>query len=202
MLLNPFLTGSLEYALNSLFSYNRSTKSVAKCLSGKVLQIDIEELDSPLVLLFNNRGANVLSKYSDQSDCTVRSRVVGLLQLLDHKKLPLLAHRGELIVEGDIQLIQSFMVLLDLVEWDLAEGLAPYIGDIAAQHIIETLEKKAHLLKDKIEHCQYEIAETLIEEWRVAQGESQIAWLKESVNAVTRRTQALIVRMNQLEAMR
>ena len=39
--------------------------------------------------------------------------------------------------KGDIQVVQNFVALTDLAEFDPAELLAPFIGDIAAEGIRE-----------------------------------------------------------------
>ena len=102
--------------------------------AGKVLRIELEELASPLVLVFSELRVDVLGQSEDSADCTVRSRIPALLKLRDRQQLPVLMRSGELTVEGDIQVVQQLVGLLDLAEWDPAEWLAPYIGDIAARH--------------------------------------------------------------------
>ncbi len=202
MLFTPLLTGALETSLNSLLFHDRSMKSARQRLAGKVLRIELKELASPLVLVFSERRVDVLGQYEDNADCTVRSRIPALLKLRDRQQLPVLMRCGELMAEGDIQVVQQWVALLDLAEWDPAEWLAPYIGDIAAQGITQALGKGASLLKAGLQRWQHEMAETLTEEWRVAPGSREVAWFNEDVDAVTHSTQALIARMNQLEGKR
>ncbi|NIG62927.1 MAG: SCP2 domain-containing protein [Serratia symbiotica] len=202
MLFTPLLTGALETSLNSLLFYDRSMKSARQRLVGKVLRIELKELASPLVLIFSERRVDVLGQYEDIADCTVRSCIPALLKLRDRQKLPVLMRCGELMAEGDIQVVQHWVSLLDLAECDPAEWLAPYIGDIAAQGITQALGKGARLLKSGLQRLQHEMAETLTEEWRVAPGSLELAWFNEDVDAVTYSTQALIYRMNQLEGKR
>ncbi|NIH16125.1 ubiquinone biosynthesis protein UbiJ [Serratia symbiotica] len=202
MLFTPLLTGALETSLNSLLFHDRSMKSARQRLVGKVLRIELKELASPLVLVFSERRVDVLGQYEDNVDCTVRSRIPALLKLRDRQKLPVLMRCGELMAEGDIQVVQQWVALLDLAEWDPAEWLAPYIGDIAAQGITQALGKGARLLKAGLQRWQHDMAETLTEEWRVAPGSLEVAWFNEDVDAVTHSTQALIASMNQLEGKR
>ncbi|MEN1494743.1 hypothetical protein AAIH17_36605, partial [Pseudomonas aeruginosa] len=42
-------------------------------------------------------------------------------------------------VQGDIQVVQNFVALADLAEFDPAELLAPYTGEIAAEGISKAL---------------------------------------------------------------
>jgi ubiquinone biosynthesis protein UbiJ len=202
MLFVPLLTGALEISLNSLLFHDRSMKSARQRLAGKVLRIELKELVSPLVLVFSERRVDVLGQYEDIADCTVRSCIPALFKLRDRQQLLVLMRCGELIVEGDIQVMQQWVALLDLAEWDPAEWLAPHIGDIAAQGITQALGKGARLLQADLQRWQHETAETLTEEWRVAPGSREVAWLYQNINAVTYSTQALIARMDQLEGKR
>lgn len=202
MLFTPLLTGALETSLNSLLFHDRSMKSARQRLAGKVLRIELKELASPLVLVFSKQRVDVLGQYEDNADCTVRSCIPALLKLRARQQLPVLIRCSELMAAGDIQVLQQCIALLDLAEWDPAEWLAPYIGDIAAQGIIQALGKGASLLKAGLQRHQHEISETLTEEWRVAPGSREVAWFNEDVEAVTHSTQALIARTNQLEGKR
>jgi ubiquinone biosynthesis protein UbiJ len=202
MLLTPLLTGVLETSLNSLLFRDRSMKAARQRLVGKVLRIELQELASPLVLIFSEQRVDVLGQSDDTADCTVRSRISVLLKLRDRQQLSPLMRSGELIVEGDIQVVQQLVGLLDLAEWDPAEWLAPYIGDIAAEGVTQVLGKGANLLKAGLQRQQHYVAETLTEEWRMAPGPLEVVWFNEEVDATVRNVEALIARMDKLEGKR
>ncbi|BEN52226.1 SCP2 domain-containing protein [Serratia marcescens] len=199
MLFTPLLTAALETSLNNLLFRDRSMKAARQRLAGKVLRIELEELASPLVLVFSELRVDVLGQSEDSADCTVRSRIPVLLKLRDRQQLPVLMRSGELTVEGDVQ---QLVGLLDLAEWDPAEWLAPYIGDIAAQGITQALGKGASLLKAGFMRRQQDMAETLTEEWRLAPGPLEVVWFNEEVDALARSAEALFARMDKLEGKR
>lgn len=132
----------------------------------------------------------------------MRTRIPALLKLRDRQQLSQLMRSGELIVEGDIQVVQQWVGLLDLAEWDPAEWLAPYVGDIAAQGITQAVAKGAGLLKTGLQRQQRYVAETLTEEWRGAPGPLELAWFNEEVDAVARSVETLFARLGQLEGKR
>jgi ubiquinone biosynthesis protein UbiJ len=202
MLLTPLLTGVLETSLNSLLFRDRSMKAARQRLAGKVLRIELQELSSPLVLLFSEQRVDVLGQSEDSADCTVQTRVPVLLKLRDRQQLSPLMRSGELIVEGDIQVVQQLVGLLDLAEWDPAEWLAPYVGDIAAQGVSQIVGKGLGLLKSGLQSQQRYVAETLTEEWRMAPGPLEVVWFNEEVDATVRSVDALIARLDQLEGKR
>lgn len=202
MLLTPLLTGVLETSLNSLLFRDRSMKAARQRLAGKVLRIELQELSSPLVLLFSEQRVDVLGQSEDSADCTVQTRVPVLLKLRDRQQLSPLMRSGELIVEGDIQVVQQLVGLLDLAEWDPAEWLAPYVGDIAAQGVSQIVGKGLGLLKSGLQSQQRYVAETLTEEWRMAPGPLEVVWFNEEVDATVRSVDALIARLDTLESKR
>lgn len=202
MLLTPLLTGVLETSLNSLLFRDRSMKAARQRLAGKVLRIELQELSSPLVLLFSEQRVDVLGQSEDRADCTVQTRVPVLLKLRDRQQLSPLMRSGELIVEGDIQVVQQLVGLLDLAEWDPAEWLAPYVGDIAAQGVSQIVGKGLGLLKSGLQSQQRYVAETLTEEWRMAPGPLEVVWFNEEVDATLRSVDALIARLDKLEGKR
>lgn len=202
MLLTPLLTGVLETSLNSLLFRDRSMKTARQRLAGKVLRIELQELSSPLVLLFSEQRVDVLGQSEDRADCTVQTRVPVLLKLRDRQQLSPLMRSGELIVEGDIQVVQQLVGLLDLAEWDPAEWLAPYVGDIAAQGVSQIVGKGLSLLKSGLQSQQRYVAETLTEEWRMAPGPLEVVWFNEEVDATVRSVDALIARLDKLEGKR
>lgn len=199
MLLTPLLTGVLETSLNSLLFRDRSMKAARQRLAGKVLRIELQELSSPLVLLFSEQRVDVLGQSEDRADCTVQTRVPVLLKLRDRQQLSPLMRSGELIVEGDIQVVQQLVGLLDLAEWDPAEWLAPYVGDIAAQGVSQIVGKGLGLLKSGLQSQQRYVAETLTEEWRMAPGPLEVVWFNEEVDATVRATEALNARLATME---
>lgn len=202
MLLTPLLTGVLETSLNSLLFRDRSMKAARQRLAGKVLRIELQELSSPLVLVFSELRVDVLGQSEDCADCTVQTRVPVLLKLRDRQQLSPLMRSGELIVEGDIQVVQQLVGLLDLAEWDPAEWLAPYVGDIAAQGLSQMVGKGLGLLKSGLQSQQRYVAETLTEEWRMAPGSLEVVWFYEEVDAAARSVDALIARLDKLEGNR
>lgn len=95
----------------------------------------LKGFSTPLVLVFSERQVDVLGAWEGEADCTVITQASVLPKLRDRQQLAALIRSGELEVQGDIQVVQNFVVLADLAEFDPAELLAPYTGDIAAESI-------------------------------------------------------------------
>ena len=122
-----------------------------------------------------------------------------LPKLRDRQQLTALIRSGELEVEGDIQVVQNFVALTDLAEFDPAELLAPFIGDIAAEGIGKILHGGASFARKNLQRQQRYAAEVLTEEWRMAPGPLEVAWFAEETAAVERAVDALTKRLEKLE---
>ena len=116
------------------------------------------------------------------------------------QQLAALIRSGELEVQGDIQVVQNFVALADLAEFDPAELLAPYTGDIAAESIGKAVRGGAKFLRHGFQRQQRYAVEAITEEWRMAPGPLEVAWFAEETAAVERAVDSLTTRLEKLEA--
>ncbi len=199
MPLKPLMTGSIETAINALLWREKALKPARQRLIGKVLRVELKEFSSPLVLVFSERQVDVLGAWEGEADCTVITRVSVLPQLRNRQQLTALIRNNDLEVQGDLQVVQNLVSLADLAEFDPAELLAPYTGDIAAEGVSKLLRGGAKFLQHGLARQQHYVAETLTEEWRLAPGALEVAWFAEETAAVERELAALTKRLEKLE---
>lgn len=199
MPLKPLMTGSIETAINALLWREKALKPARQRLIGKVLRVELKEFSSPLVLVFSERQVDVLGAWEGEADCTVITWVSVLPQLRNRQQLTALIRNNDLEVQGDLQVVQNLVSLADLAEFDPAELLAPYTGDIAAEGVSKLLRGGAKFLQHGLARQQRYVAETLTEEWRLAPGALEVAWFAEETAAVERELAALAKRLEKLE---
>ncbi|MEX3022513.1 SCP2 domain-containing protein [Kluyvera sp. STS39-E] len=199
MPLKPLVTGSIETAINTLLWRENALKPARQRLIGKVLRIELKEFSSPLVLVFSERQVDVLGAWEGEADCTVITRVSVLPQLRNRQQLTALIRNNDLEVQGDLQVVQNLVSLADLAEFDPAELLAPYTGDIAAEGVSKLLRGGAKFVQHGLARQQRYVSEALTEEWRLAPGALEIAWFAEETMAVERELAALTQRLEKLE---
>ena len=195
----PLLTAGIESALNAFLWRSGALKAARQRLFGKVLRIELKEFSSPLVLVFSERQIDVLSAWESEADCTVITRLGVLPQLRNRQQLTALIRSGDLAVEGDLQVVQNLVALMDLAELDPAELLAPYTGDIIAEGVSKTLRGGAHFLLRGFQRQQRYVADAITEEWRMAPGPLEVAWFAEESAATARDVDALARRLEKLE---
>lgn len=200
MPITPLITAGIEGALNAFLYQDRALKSARQRLQGKVLRIALREFSTPLVLVFSEQQVDVLGQWEGETDCSVTTRLSVLPELRNRQQLTALIRRGDLEVEGDIQVVQNLVSLMDLAEFDPAELLAPYIGDIAAEGLGKLFRTGARIVKKGVVRNQRYLAEAVTEEWRMAPGPLEVAWFAEETDALARSLDALIGRLETLEA--
>ena len=199
MPIKPLVTAGIENVLNTFLYRSPALKTARQRLNGKVLRIVLKEFSTPLVLVFSERQLNVLGEWEGEADCSVITHMSVLPKLRDRQQLTALIRSGELEVEGDLQVVQNFVALADLAEFDPAELLAPYIGDIAAESISKVLRGGSSFLLKGLQRQQRYVAEVITEEWRMAPGTLESAWFAEETSAVERAVDALTKRLEKLE---
>ena len=200
MPVTPMITAGIEGALNAFLYRDRALKSARQRLQGKVLRVALREFSTPLILIFSERQVDVLGQWEGETDCSVTMRLSVLPELRNRQQLTALIRRGDLEGEGDIQVVQNFASLMDLAEFDPAELLAPYIGDIAAEGLSKVFRSGARMVKKSVGRNQRYLAEAVTEEWRMAPGSLEVAWFAEETDALARSLDALISRLDTLEA--
>lgn len=195
----PMVAAGIERVLNTFLYREGALKSARQRLYGKVLRVVVQEFSSPFVLVFSEQQIDVLSEWEGEADCSVITQLRVLPKLRDRQQLAALIRSGELEVQGDIQVVQNLASLMDLAEFDPAEVLAPWTGDIAAEGISKFLRGGARFFNRGFQRQQRYVAEVLTEEWRVAPGALEVAWFSEETAAVERAAEALAKRLDKLE---
>ena len=195
----PLVTAGIENVLNTFLYRSPALKTARQRLNGKVLRVVLKEFSTPLVLVFSERQLDVLGEWEGEADCSVITHMNVLPKLRDRQQLTALIRSGELEVEGDLQVVQNFVALADLAEFDPAELLAPYTGDIVAEGIGKFIRGGSSFLSNGMQRQQRYVAEVLTEEWRMAPGPLEMAWFAEESAAVERAVDAFTQRLEKLE---
>jgi ubiquinone biosynthesis protein UbiJ len=200
LLLTSLFTAAIETPLNHVLFKDNSSKVARQRLAGKVLRIVLAELDTPLTLLFHPQQVDVVSDWLGEVDCCLTLHLSSLAKLRDRQQLSPMIRSGELVLEGDIQVVQRFGELLELGQWDVAEWLSPYLGDIAAESLVQLAGLGWRSAWKKQQQWQGNLAQTLTEEWKLVPSALQVAWFNDEVAALVHELDVLENRLSKLEA--
>lgn len=194
------ITATLEVALKRLVYQDQIMKTARQRLKGKTLRFELAELDQPVILVFGDAQADVLTAWDDPADCTVKTHFSVLPALRRRQQLAALIKQGSLEVDGDMQVVQQFVALLDMAECDPAELLSPYLGDILAEGLTQHVSARVGQVKRLFCEGQGRLAQAITEEWRLSPSSLELAWYQEEVAALTRSETLLDARLATLEA--
>jgi len=196
------VTATLEIALKRLLYQDQFMKTARQRLKGKTLRFELAELDGPVILVFGESQADVLTSWDDPADCTVRTHFSAIPALHRRQQLPALIKQGDLEVDGDIQVVQQFVALLDMAELDLAELLSPYLGDVLAEGLTQRLSAHADKIKRRWTDRQTQLGQAVTEEWRLSPSALELAWFSEEVDSLDKDEGALVSRLEKMEISR
>ncbi|MCC8364878.1 SCP2 domain-containing protein [Xenorhabdus sp. PB61.4] len=195
----PVLTAFLETTLNHLLYRETVLKSARIRLAGKVLSIELKEIEIPLILVFSEKQVDVLSQWSESADCSMKTTLPALLKLRDRQCLSSLINSGEIIIEGDMQVIQQWSALLDMLEWDPAHYLSPYVGDIVAEGFNRVVKNSIRFACNTVSRQKNYLSESLTEEWKMTPGALELAYFSEEVDAVANKLSDMEKRLAAME---
>ncbi|MDX7990899.1 SCP2 domain-containing protein [Xenorhabdus sp. Reich] len=195
----PVLTAFLETTLNHLLYRETVLKPARLRLVGKTLSIKLKEIETPLVLIFSEQQVDVLSQWAESADCSMKTTIPALLKLRDRQCLSALINNGEIVIEGDMQVIQQWSALLDMSEWDPAYYLSPYVGDIVAEGISRMMKKGLNFANNTIARKKTYFTESLTEEWKMVPNALEVAYFSEEVDAVANKIIQIEKRLAALE---
>ncbi|MEA9389834.1 SCP2 sterol-binding domain-containing protein [Acerihabitans sp. TG2] len=195
-----WVTAVLEAGLNRLLYQDSVMKPARQRLKGKVLRMELAELDSPLILVFGEMQVDVLTAWDAVADCTLKTHIATLPAL--RQRLTALIKQGDLDVEGDLQVVQQFAALLDMAEQDPAEILAPYLGDIVAEGLTQKVHAQFCGLRRRLLEHRARLGQAVSEEWRLCPSTLEIAWFSDEVDVIDRAGTRLAARLDKLEQSR
>lgn len=198
------VTAIIEVVLNKLlFTANDDDyqiKSARYRLNGKVLRVEIEELSQPVTLIFSQRHVDVLANWAGDIHCTIKAPASVFLKLRDNQKIPALIRAHELEVEGDTQVLQQIVALNELIDWDLADPLSPYIGDVAAYSVSHNIQSAASFIKNLIDKQQANFKEVLKDEWLMLPNSLELVHLSDSIAELVHDVEAISNRVEKLNS--
>ncbi|MDY2947752.1 MAG: SCP2 sterol-binding domain-containing protein [Mannheimia varigena] len=159
-----FAFGLIETAFNALLKRSPHIEPNLRKLTGKVLKIELTSPKMDFFILFGENRTDWLGSYEGEPDCSVQLAFETLPKLADKQKLTDLINNKSLVLNGDIQVLQHFTVLIEQLEKDPAELLSPFIGDVLAQTSTDFAKKLASKVKSQFELNNQHVVDSLMQE--------------------------------------
>ena len=137
-LIPTFLTEQLERVANRALQYAPLTRLQLQKLQGKSFGIELQRPHFPLLVSVTRKGLLFQSHWEGGADVSIRGPAVALLrQLSKGDNTPASLMQAGIEIDGDQQLAQQFVKVLQNLDLDLESMLGDLIGDLAAHQITE-----------------------------------------------------------------
>ncbi|XWY21495.1 ubiquinone biosynthesis accessory factor UbiJ [Bisgaard Taxon 45] len=188
LMLPQCLCASVETLLNQLIQQTAYCEPHLRKLNNKVLAVKLQKLELPIYFFFSLQRIDVLSQYEGEPDCAVDIAPSVLFHLPKKSQLSQFINDKSLYLQGDLQVLQDFVALIEFLEKDPAELLSPYLGDVAAQSAVDFVTKFTQMAKYKLSQSQQFWGERLTEEWQVLSPSLAIADFCDQVNELATQT--------------
>ncbi|MGC7559105.1 ubiquinone biosynthesis accessory factor UbiJ [Pasteurella sp. PK-2025] len=198
LMLPQFLSAGLETLLNQLIQHTDHCEPYLRKLNNQVLAVKLQQIDLPLYFVFSAQRIDLLTQYEGHCDCVVEIAPSLLLHIPKKSELSQCINDKSILLQGDLQVLQGFVALLEFVEKDPAELLSRYIGDVPAQSAVDFLRKLRHLFQHKLKQSQQFWGERLTEEWEVISPRLAIADFCDQVKILEKDTAHLAQKIEQL----
>lgn len=203
MLLIQLIKLIIETAFKSLPCQDQGVLAVRQRLTGKVLRMEFVELKTSVILIFGKLRIYVLNDMDDTADCTIRVHFITLLALLKRNCwTQQFIKQGDLEVDGDLQLAQLLIELLNMTEYDAAELLSPWLGDVIAEGIVRVMTDQIASLLKRLSISQERLTLAITDEWQIIPSVLERSWFCSEVDKLNLAEKRLVDYLEKLEALR
>ncbi len=197
LMLPQITTSAIETAFNHLIKRSPHGLPTLKKMQQKTLCIKLLRPEFEWIINFSETQTDWLSHYEGEPDCRITLQSAVLPKLIDKSKLTELINNKTLLLEGDIQVLQHFVQLLDELEKNPAELLSPFVGDVIAQGSTDLAKGLLNKVKQQVFQTQEHLVDNLINERPVLVHQLEVANFCDEVTALEQRVNQLEVRMQQ-----
>lgn len=198
LMLPQLFNGGVEMALNELIRRTKKCEPYLRKLNNKVLAVHFQLIDLQIYFIFSTQRIDLLRQYEGTADCAVDVASHLLFKFPKKSELSQYINDKSIVLNGDLQVLQDFVALVEFLEKDPAELLSHYIGDVAAYSTVNFGRKVLQTLKFKTAQSQRYWGERLTEEYELIAPKLAIADFCDQVKTLEKQTALLEQKMNNL----
>lgn len=197
------LTEALETSINQLLKQDPATLKKLSALQGKVIALEITDLELTLYLFPHTEGLQVTYLYDEKADTTLQGNAFAFINMsLGDATESLFS--GDVRIKGDIELGQQFKRILDQLDFDWEEWLSSYTGDLIAFKAGSLIRNLNTWSKDALNTLKLDAREYIQDEGQLSPSTNEVELFTKNISQLrddTARLEARILRLQkQLQA--
>lgn len=193
--------GAVERLLNAQLDASTPARHDLAALAGRRLGIVLDGPDVELVLAAEPGRLRLRRAAAATADVTVAGTPLALLEALRAGKSGLVGRR-EIVVTGDVPVLESFNELLRHLRPDLEELLADVVGDIVAHEAVRVAAAVGDWGRRALTALALNSGEYLQEESRSLPARHEVEAFARDVEAVRDAVERVAARLRHLQAQR
>ena len=199
-MLSVLFIDGLEKSINRFLRMDSDVSLFLKPLSGKVIEIKIEPMDSVIYLCPSSTGIQLLERYEGKPDTVLSGTPLsfGLMGLSKTPKRALFS--GQVRMAGDLEVGRHLQALFEKLEIDWEEQLSHATGDVLAHKLGNIFRAGKAWGKESLKTFELNIAEYLQEETRELPAKAEISIYYRKVDKVRADYDRLEARVQRLHA--
>lgn len=188
---------AIETGLKKLQAQAGDDYSRQRQLHGKVFRIQLSQLSWPLYLVFA-KEIQVLSRYEGDVDVSLHADATTLYRVSEGANLTELIKQDKLKLEGDLNLLQSFSQYLRGIEFDFAEPISRYLGDVPTHKLISTGHQAKGFALEVLRKTRSHLGQLAVEEYRLTPHPIELLHFRDQMDDLVADTRAIEQRIAQL----
>jgi ubiquinone biosynthesis protein UbiJ len=198
-LVNPLAIGALETALNQYLSLDKHVDSLLAPLAGKVIAIKITPGQQTIYCCPTPNSIQLLETYYGKIDATL-SGSLSALGLMGLSVTPMHAlFKGEVRIEGDMEVAHKLQNLFAKLDIDLESKLAAYSGESFAKRLFTLVNSSRHWSRQSLNTFRSNLQEFLQEETRDLPAQAEAELLFQQIDACRSDFDRLQARFHRLD---
>lgn len=199
----PLVTATVEAALNKVLSLDPDVPAKLGALQGKRLVVELSDVKQRFALVFSSQ-IDVLAMPDRvdsvaHNECVIKTRLSVLPQLRDTSQLTQLIRSGELEVNGELAIAQSFSGLLQTLDIDMEEQLALKTNDLIAHEVFSLAAKARVQLRKFGSKAEAILGSALTDEKQLAAHKLAVLHFSDQVSSLRDDAERLEARLARLE---
>ncbi|MCH1930184.1 SCP2 sterol-binding domain-containing protein [Shewanella sp. A25] len=188
---------AIEMGLKKLQAQASDEYARARQLHGKVFKIQLSQLSWPIYLIFA-KEIQVMSRYEGDVDVSLHADATTLYRVTEGANLTELIKQDKLLLEGDLNLLQTFSQYLRGIEFDFAEPLSRYLGDGPTHKFISGGRQAKNFALEVLRKTRSHLGQLAVEEYRLAPHPIEILHFRDQMDELVADTSKLEQRIAKL----
>lgn len=199
--LKPLLIAALESALNRYLALDNRIEQLLIPLAGKVIAVHISGTDQTIYLCPCSSGIQILEDYANPPDASL-SGSLSALGLMGLSASPMHAlFKGEVRMDGDVQLARKMQRLFAKLDIDLRGRLARYLGADLAGRLTGAWDGSKRWSQQSLTTFRLNLEEFLQEESRDLPAKMEAEILFQQIDELRSDYDRLAARINRIAAL-